>query len=216
METLHGKHNLSLGAADLHTLIASYESVHIDLGTGDGRFVRHAAHAHPERLVIGIDACREGLWNVSRRAAPNALFVIANAEALPAELSGVASLVTINFPWGSLLSGLLRAGAPVLNQLASITRPEGRVEIRLNGGALNEAGCRSLRDGAARVRRALAETGFDVAAPTPLSAEDLRACPSTWAKRLAFGRDPSAVVLSAGYRGAGPAQRDAAMAITGR
>jgi len=50
-----------------------------------------AAAAQPERLVIGVDANAAAMVSTSRRAAakpsrgglPNALFVVAPAEALP-------------------------------------------------------------------------------------------------------------------------------------
>jgi 16S rRNA (adenine(1408)-N(1))-methyltransferase len=65
-----------------------------------------AAAAQPDRLVIGIDANAAAMVPASRRAAakpergglPNALFVVAAAEALPVELTGVANLLTAYFP----------------------------------------------------------------------------------------------------------------------
>jgi hypothetical protein len=39
--------------------------------------------------------------------------------------------------------------------------------------------------------------GFDVGELLRLDARELRRCPTTWAKRLAYGRDPRAVFLSA-------------------
>lgn len=195
METQHGRYNQQLDRASLWRNVSAYASCHIDLGTGDGRFVRRMASEHPERFVIGLDACREQLWESSRRALPNELYVIANALELPDELAGLASSVTINFPWGTLLDGLLRSGSPLLDGLVAIARPGACLEARLNGGALDEAGW-SLDEGATLARRRLRLAGFDVLAPVSLGADDLRACPTTWAKRLAFGRDPRAVYLS--------------------
>jgi 16S rRNA (adenine(1408)-N(1))-methyltransferase len=78
----------------------------IDLGTGDGRFVLATASDHPDRLVVGIDASAAAMAEASRRAAanprrggrPNALFVVAGAEALPPELDGAAEWLTAWFP----------------------------------------------------------------------------------------------------------------------
>ena len=194
MDTQHGKRCAQLSRASLLMAVASYTCCHVDLGTGDGRFVRHTARAHPERFVIGVDACREQLWEASRRALPNELYVIANVETLPDELVGIASHVTINFPWGTLLDGLLSAGSPVLERVIALLRPGASLEVRLNAGALAEGGY-ALEAGAATVRRALGETGFMMGAPVALDALALRACHSTWARRLAFGRDPRAVTL---------------------
>jgi hypothetical protein len=182
----------------LVTHIADLPDVLIDLGTGDGRFVLHTARAHPARYVIGIDACRDNLYEASRRAPANALFLIANICSLPEELAGLASAITINFPWGTLLTGLLEEGSPLLTSLARLARPGATLEIRLNGGALIEAGY-SLEAGGDQVRRLARQAGFRVAAPQPLAAGDLRAYPTTWAKRLAFGRDPRALYLAGRY-----------------
>jgi hypothetical protein len=114
------------------------------------------------------------------------------------ELAGLASAITINFPWGTLLAGLLAEGSPLLASLARLARPGATLEIRLNGGALAEAGY-SLEAGGDQVRRLARQAGFHVAVPRPLAADDLRAFPTTWAKRLAFGRDPRALYLAGRY-----------------
>jgi 16S rRNA (adenine(1408)-N(1))-methyltransferase len=86
--------------------------------------------AHPNELVVGIDASHAAMRQASRRAArsqrrgglPNALFVASALEALPPEVCGLASLVTVHFPWGSLLRASLgedRAGAASLARLVA-------------------------------------------------------------------------------------------------
>ena len=47
-------------------LLAGYNHISLDLGTGDGRYVRTLAERHPERFSIGVDACRENLREHSR------------------------------------------------------------------------------------------------------------------------------------------------------
>lgn len=202
MQMQHGKQRRELSSASFGVIVTTYMRCHVDLGTGDGRFVRSMARSHPERLVIGVDACREQLWEISRNAISNELYVIANALALPDELAGVATSATINFPWGTLLEGLLEAGSPVIEQLGSIMRPPAWLTVRLNAGALAEAGF-ALDAGAAQVRHALVGAGFAMSAPIALDASALRACQTTWAKRLAYGRDPRAACLD----GRWPAQR---------
>jgi 16S rRNA (adenine(1408)-N(1))-methyltransferase len=175
--------------------------VMIDLGTGDGRFVLHAARRDPACLVIGVDACRENLYVSSRTAPVNALFVIANALTLPSELSGSATQITINFPWGSLLTGLLAADGGLLHGLRMIARPRAALELRLNRSALTEAGVTPAEAGVL-IRRALREAGFSVEPTVELDAAALRALPSAWAKRLAYGREPHALYLQAAAPGA--------------
>lgn len=193
MEIIQGK--AALRIETLSERVAGYDGIHLDIGTGDGRYAVHVAQANPRLFVIGIDACRENLRDQSRRAPLNTLFVIANALALPPELHGFATAVTINFPWGSLLEGLLAGDEGLLNGLEAVMCcPGAALDIRLNGSALAEAGW-SLEAGGIRVREVLADYGFNMRSSVQLTAADLKACPTTWAKRLAFGRDPRAVHL---------------------
>ncbi len=198
MERICGKHGQEISTHELIASAAAYPDVLIDLGTGDGRFVLRTARAHPVQYVIGVDACRDNLREASRHAPSNALFLIANALALPNDLRGLASAITINFPWGTLLTGLLADDTPLWATLASLARAGAALEIRLNGGALAEAGW-TLASGGQQVRRLARAAGFHLAAPRALTAHDLRACPTTWARRLAFGRDPNALYLTGTY-----------------
>jgi 16S rRNA (adenine(1408)-N(1))-methyltransferase len=199
MEWIQGKSSRALDPTTLAALVDRYRGVLVDIGTGDGRYVRHIALAHPTWLAIGVDACRENLRAVSRCAPPNALFIVANALALPGALHGLAARIAINFPWGSLLAGLLTGDPALLSGLAALARPGATLEFRLNQGALAEAAA-TLEGGVARIRRALCMCGFAIRGSSPLDADASRAFPTTWAKRLAFGRDPCGWYLSATYR----------------
>jgi 16S rRNA (adenine(1408)-N(1))-methyltransferase len=186
METLKGKTAGQLAAGEILALTGSYSEIWLDLGTGDGQFVRLAARQNPSRLVIGLDACRENLRESSRKAPPNALFVIANAFRLPDELAGIADRLMVNFPWGSLLAGLLAQEAGLPEQLRKIARPGTILEIRLNASALHEAGW-ELEPGARQVSDWLAKNGWRITHARPLDQLELRLFPSSWAKRLAYG-----------------------------
>jgi hypothetical protein len=194
METIRGKAFLDLNLNGLKERLASYNCIHLDLGTGDGRYVRYLADKHPDWFVIGVDSCRENLREHSRAKLPNMLFVIASGQNLPAELNGLVSHVTINFPWGSLLAGLLTCDPGLLNGLSSISRPNAQIEIHLNGGALAEAGT-SLEDGAKLIYENINRYGWNLKAPHLMNDRTLRSFPTTWAKRLAHGRDPRAIAL---------------------
>lgn len=195
MEIICGKITRHWSAADLAERMAGRTNVLLDLGTGDGRFVLQTAKANPGSFVIGVDACRENLVESSRHAPANALFVIAGAQSLPVELHGIADHVTINFPWGSLLEGLLQGEPGLLEGLQRVTRRGAAVEVRLNASALSDAGW-PLEPGALSVKEALGAAGFRPRKPVRLGSKELRDCPTTWAKRLAFGRDPRAYYLA--------------------
>lgn len=198
MEQLRGKQSLALERAALLALTAGYRDIVIDIGTGDGRFVQRLARTEPATFVIGLDLCRENLRAISRTAPPNALFVIADGLALPAELAGLASRLTINFPWGSLLRGLLTADAALTRGLRVLARPGALLNLRLNDSALAQASW-GLAAGGDQARQTLRAAGFAVDAPRTLDASALRACPTSWARRLAHGRQGQALYLRA-YR----------------
>jgi len=197
VECIRGRTSAEIDADRLGADVAGYDDVLIDVGTGDGRYVLHVARTNPTWFALGVDACRDNLRKASRKAPPNALYVAANALALPEELGGMASKVTINFPWGSLLTGLIDGEPMLLEGVLDICRPGATLEVRLNAGALAEAGY-TLESGGARIRQALHEGGFEGAGDLlRLDARELRQCPTTWAKRLAYGRDPRAVCVRA-------------------
>ena len=143
----------------------------------------------------GVDACRENLREHSRLKLPNALFIIASAQDLPNELNGLASHITINFPWGSLRESLLAGDSKLMRRLESISSSFTQIDVRLNGGALAEQGW-TLEAGAGQIYDNLTRAGWRVKTPVLLNSQALREFPSTWAKRLAFGRDPRAIQLS--------------------
>ena len=195
METIRGKASLNLDLTDLYARLANYDRIMLDLGTGDGKFAFCHADNFPNHFVIGVDSCRENLHEHSRAKLPNLLFIIASAQSLPQELSGLASHITINFPWGSLLESLLNGDDRLLHGLESVVSSSAALDVRLNGGALAGQGW-SLEDGAKRIFETLSSAGWNLRKPEILDSQALRAFPSTWAKRLAFGRDPRAIQLS--------------------
>jgi Putative methyltransferase len=196
METIRGRTSRELDVNELKEQLKNYNRVHLDLGTGDGRYARTLAARHPDWFIIGMDSCRENLREHSQAPLQNLLFVIASAQHLPRELQGCVSHLTINFPWGSLLGSLLAGDPMLMDGLECISRPAASVQLRLNGGALAEAGT-TLEAGTDAIHHNLQRTGWRVSNSVDLDARSLREFPSTWAKRLAFGRDPRAMMLSA-------------------
>jgi trans-aconitate methyltransferase len=195
METIRGRKSLYLNSHEWKDRLAHYDRIVLDLGTGDGRYARFLARAHPRWFVIGLDACRENLREHSQAKLPNLLFVIASAQDLPSELAGLVSHIAVNFPWGSLLESLLAADPNLMCGLKSISQAGASLAMRLNGGALAEAG-KTLDAGADKIYYNLRQAGWQLEHPVVMDASALKEFPSTWAKRLAFGRDPRALVLT--------------------
>jgi 16S rRNA (adenine(1408)-N(1))-methyltransferase len=194
METIQGKTSLHLDGNGFRDRLHNYSHFTLDLGTGDGRLARTLAERNPERFVVGLDACRENLREHSRAQLRNMLFVIAGARELPCEFEGLFSQLTINFPWGSLLEGLLACDPRLMTGLVSVSHPKAQIEIHLNSDALAKAGS-NLEKGAGIIYENLSQYGWGLEPLHPLEREALKKIPTTWARRLAHGRDPRAVVL---------------------
>jgi 16S rRNA (adenine(1408)-N(1))-methyltransferase len=158
------------------------------------------AREEPDRLVIGLDADAASMRTSARRAArrkdgqSNAAFVVAAIESVPADLCGVADRVTVYFPWGSLLRGLL-AGDGVVSNLGALCA---------NGAELTALWSVTDRDLASLgpVPRLPDEgsfeaVGLEVCELRPATKAEVGATHSTWAKRLRAGVDRPVSLLRA-------------------
>jgi 16S rRNA (adenine(1408)-N(1))-methyltransferase len=162
----------------------------VDLGTGDGRYVYAAAMA---------DVSRRAAEKPRRGGLPNALFVVAAVEALPAELDSVADLVTCHFPWGSLLRGLVAADPAIMTGITRIMRPGAALSMLLSvteqdrGGGVEPIDEPTL----GALIEAYRGYGLVVAEARLATPDDITAAHSTWAKRLGVGRMRPAWLLRA-------------------
>ena len=110
------------------------------MGTGDGRFILDQARQFPRKFCIGIDpspgAMRESskktIAKPERGGVANALFVWASVESLPPELNALASEITINYPWGSLLQALVKPDVDILKNIARLAKPGASLQILIN------------------------------------------------------------------------------------
>jgi SAM-dependent methyltransferase len=175
---------------------AQYGTIHIDVGTGDGRYALYLARREPSRGVVGLDTCLDHLEVHPRRLPPNLRFVSADARAIPPVLTGRAAALSVNFPFSALLKGLLGGDDALLDSLAAALAPDGHVAVRINARALAETKI-SLAEAGVHVERGLRAMGLDRITTTTLDAGELRRFPSTWAKRIGFGRNPRAVQITA-------------------
>jgi 16S rRNA (adenine(1408)-N(1))-methyltransferase len=164
--------------------------------------------------VIGIDASEPSMRDAARRAArrkdgvPNAVFVVASVESLPGELRGVADRVTVQFPWGSLLRGILCGQGPVLANLASIAAPGAPLTILWSLVDRDRAAIGSVPERPPADR--FAGVGLEVRELRPATPEDLAGTGSTWAKQLRAGTDRPVTLLRAVRSDRLPVQPDTA------
>jgi 16S rRNA (adenine(1408)-N(1))-methyltransferase len=150
--------------------------------------------------VIGIDAAAPTLAESSLRAArperkgglPNALFVVAAAERLPDELRAIAAETTILFPWGSLLRAALALddARDAAAGIARLVAPGGLVRVLVSIEPRDRLAALGLEAGArAALAARWARHGLRLAAFEPATTADIEGAGSSWARRLAAGRD---------------------------
>jgi hypothetical protein len=157
-----------------------------------------AAAAYTDALVLGIDADAVAMAAASRRAAgrvdrgglPNAVFVASGVERLPPELDGIAAVVTVRLPWGSLLRGALGLDDAVAGAVARLVAPRGRLELTVSvterDGVPGRAGEFGDFD-VARIAAVFGALGLNLVDASRLTDPEARALDSTWARRLRSG-----------------------------
>ena len=129
------------------------------------------------------EASRRAARPTARGGLPNAVFVVSALDALPAELDGLATLLTVHFPWGSLLSAAIAKDQAGAARLAALVAPAGRMRL-LVSGAGRDAGGGITRIEPERIVGAYADLGLRPVACRPASMGDIEAARSTWGKRL--------------------------------
>ncbi len=206
-----GKTQAECDRTALSALTAGFAKIHIDVGTGSGRYVLRQSMCAPDTFTIGIDPvaaamqpAAQRLQKAARRGGKlSALFVVACAPAMPEELSGMATSLSVHLPWGSLRDGLVLADEDMLRALRGIATPGAPLEVLL--------GCDEARDAAVMAQRALPplscahfeaqaaswrRAGFAMRCVRALDNAALRGYSTEWAKRLAYGRPRTTYLLT--------------------
>jgi hypothetical protein len=109
-------------------------------------------------------------------------------------LPALAHEITVSFPWGTLLDGMLGANAEVLAALAATARPDATLRVLVS---LVERDGRGALPEAEWLAAAYGEAGLRSLAIAPATREDVDAADSSWGKRLGVGRTRPAFVLTA-------------------
>ncbi len=203
MEIMQGKKNAWISQQDLQALIQKFTKIHIDLGTGDGKFIYESAKAYPDNFWIGIDADRQSLEEYSHKiyrkpskgGIPNALYVVANAQQLPSELEHIADQVWIILPWGSLLQGAVAGHAEFCQNLCKIAKSSCSIvilidyEVKYEAAEIQKMGLPSFTPEYCKLlEKQYAQHGLQILSWQWLDNAALQKIPSKWARRLAFGR----------------------------
>jgi 16S rRNA (adenine(1408)-N(1))-methyltransferase len=164
------------------------------------------------------EVSRRAARNPTRAGLPNAVFVAAGVETLPHELDGLADLVTVRFPWGSLLRGALGLDPAVAAAIGRLVAPTGGLEMTVSvqdrdavggGRPIGPFGEPDVE----RIRKTYGELGFRLCGVRSLDRADLREIESSWARRLRVDRDRVAWVLRLELPGRRLVSADAAQTV---
>ena len=109
---------------DLFIPLSQFKEIHIDIGTGNGKFIYDLAVKNPYILYIGIEPTASNLYEYSKKANKNKLnnllYIISSIENMDEDLNDMADKVYINFPWGSLLEVIVKDMPKLLNKISSL------------------------------------------------------------------------------------------------
>jgi len=204
MRILNGTKVMDASHDLIDSLLSDNRQKVIDLGAGDGRYVYESARADPATLYIAIDPDAETLADYAFRASrkparggvANALFVVASVEALPSELTGIADRVRVNFPWGSLMRGLLEPGPSIVRAILSLAKPGGNVELVMSYDPAHDTGAfhgppLPVLDSAylnSTLMPAYEPAGGGAVESRRMTQDEALAIPSTWGRRLLHAR----------------------------
>jgi 16S rRNA (adenine(1408)-N(1))-methyltransferase len=173
----------------------------VDVGAGDGGYVLSRARTEPTTFAIAIDASPDALaagsWRARRASLANVAFLVEGAERLPPALDRVADEITVHFPWGSLLRGLVDGSDRVIGPIANLMKANAELRVLLS--SVDRDGFRELTPSHVVSRRdAYREHGLRLVDAGWASAATVAESRSAWAKRLAVGR--TRPVVFARYR----------------
>lgn len=211
MRVLSGKTVTTMSREEFVAIAANYAGVDIDVGTGDGRFVLDRARHHPERLIIGLDPVAEAIQDTANRVSrprtrqENILFVVASVEQMPDELHQSCAHVFINFPWGSLMRGLILGDSEILGPLASIGRVGTTYRIILNLRIFDDpvpAEMQELPEVTVdyvqqRLIDSYRDAGLQVTGVRIIPPNELSELPTTWSRRLSHRHPPPSLQIDA-------------------
>jgi hypothetical protein len=139
---------------------------------------------------------------------PNALFIEASVEDLPRELEGLAEIIQIQFPWGSLLHSVATGDTKILSNLNRISQNNALMKVIIS--------LDPVRDSAELKRLAIPafdldyvrdvlvhkykNAGFEIVEAKVMSAHEYSTLHSSWAKRIHQNRQRLPISLLARAR----------------
>ncbi|MCI0502023.1 MAG: hypothetical protein L0Y48_00335 [Fusobacteria bacterium] len=188
-------------------LVSGYQKIIIDLGTGNGKFVIEGAKKEPLNFFIGIDPVADNISAYLRKKKKslklhgneNYIFVISSIEAIPEELFNIADEIHINFPWGSLLEGIVKGEYNLLTNIYKIANKAAEIQMTFTYSSIYEAGeieRRKLPELSLKyidksLREKFQEAGLNIIKYSNLEEQELKNFGTLWSKRIFLTKNRS-------------------------
>lgn len=200
MKVLKGNKLIKITRSEFLSLIKTFSRVEIDFGTGDGRFVYKNATNNLATLYIGIDTSQKQMMKYSReiqrKKLNNVILVLGSLEILPKEIYGFANIVSIHFPWGSLLKAVTQPIRSDLIRLSKLLKTGGIIKIILGYEKKFEPGetqrlklpeldLNYIRENVIPVFQTIDLQNIKL---EEIQKNELKEIESTWSKKLSFGK----------------------------
>lgn len=212
MKTMMKKECRNMTPSEWMDLCKNYRQIYVDLGTGEGEYAFRQSQKNSDVLYVGIDACQEVMSEYAiksekrakKQSIRNLVYVVATAEALPEELTGIADKITIHLPWGSLRDGLVKGCPVLLSNIRKIARLGATIDICITYSSDIEESMMIKRELPALTPSYVKETlqnlyrpfGIEIKKTQVLSNRDLIKLDTKWAKKLGYGKMRESFLLS--------------------
>lgn len=184
-------------------ILGNYKEVIIDLGTGNGKFVLEEALRNPTNFYIGIDPISDNIVEYYKKkkkkykAITNFMFVISSIEDINDDLSSIADKVYVNFPWGSLLEGIVKGDHLILSNIRKLMNLSGEVNFTFTYSSIYEAGEISRRELPTlslsyineELRDKFTDSGLEIIDYGLLDEDYLKNYGTLWSKRIYLVKD---------------------------
>lgn len=135
------------------------------------------------------------------------MFVHAGVENIPHELYGIATSITVLLPWGTLLKAVAKPDLPLLNEIKKLAQSNIKANLKVIFGydtateqkQMQELGLPDLTSlQLDKLVSLYSRAGFNSIKWRWLPQDELKTIPSTWAKKLAYGKKRQFVELICG------------------
>jgi 16S rRNA (adenine(1408)-N(1))-methyltransferase len=200
MIIVKGSKKEEINERGFESLSKNFDSVVLDIGTGDGKFVYKSALKDKNTLFIGMDPVERQLRTYSkksnRKRLENALFVLGSIDSIPPELFSRIDKIYINLPWGTLLENVAKGNEDFVEKVYALLKKGGLLEIifgylpELEPSETKRLNLPDIsRDKSVDQIMLSFKIHFEIEEIRKLDKKDMGNIETTWAKKLKHGND---------------------------